>query len=157
MGELDGDGGEAARIERYQSFETIHDLLGFMLTREMRGMWFFAHAGGLADMQFVLDVLLDEIKKQKAEECCSSTTTIGEDGEKNVEFKSGAWQIKASFSGSSAIIIHVIKGKNAWHFVDSYWLLRDKLASIGKAIGVLKGDSPEAKAWMSERFGTGDH
>ena len=153
VGELDGDEGEAARIERYQSFETIHDLLGFMLTREMRGMWFFAHAGGLADMQFVLDVLLDEIKRQKAEECCSPATTIGEDGEKNVEFKSGAWQIKASFSGSSAIIIHVIKGKNAWHFVDSYWLLRDKLASIGKAIGVLKGDSPEAKAWMSERFG----
>ena len=149
----EGDEGEAARIERYQSFETIHDLLDFMLTREMRGMWFFAHAGGLADMQFVLDVLLDEIKRQKAEECCASTTTIGEDGEKNVEFKSGAWQIKASFSGSSAIIIHVIKGKNAWHFVDSYWLLRDKLASIGKAIGVLKGDSPEAKAWMSERFG----
>ena len=153
VGEEDGDGGEAARVERYQSFETIHDLLGFMLTREMRGMWFFAHAGGLADMQFVLDVLLDEIKKQKAEECCASTTAIGEDGEKNAGFKSGAWQIKASFSGSSAIIIHVIKGKNAWHFVDSYWLLRDKLASIGKAIGVLKGDSPEAKAWMSERFG----
>ena len=149
VGELDGDEGEATRIERYQSFGTVRDLLDFMLTRETRGMWFFAHAGGLADMQFVLDELLDEIKQQKA----ASTTTVGKNGEKNVEYKSDIWQIKASFSGSSAIIVHVIKGKNAWHFVDSYWLLRDKLASIGKAIGVHKGDSPEAKAWMSERFG----
>ena len=149
VGELDGDEGEATRIERYQSFGTVRDLLDFMLTRETRGMWFFAHAGGLADMQFVLDELLDEIKQQKA----VSTTTVGKNGEKNVEYKSDIWQIKASFSGSSAIIVHVIKGKNAWHFIDSYWLLRDKLASIGKAIGVHKGDSPEAKAWMSERFG----
>ena len=152
VADVAGDGGEVTRIERYRSFETIKDLLDFMLVRETRGMWFFAHAGGLADMQFVLDELLDEIKRQTATECCS-TTTIGEDGEKNEEHKSGAWKIKASFSGSSAIIVHVIKGKNAWHFVDSYWLLRDKLASIGKAIGVLKGDSAEAKEWMSRRFG----
>ena len=155
-GDLDGDLAEETRIERYQSFGTIHDLLDFMLSRETRGMWFFAHAGGLADMQFVLDELLDEIKRQKSEECCAAPVTkitIGEDGEKNEDHKLGSWQIKASFSGSSAIIIHVIKGKNAWHFIDSYWLLRDKLASIGKAIGVLKGDSSEAKAWMSDRFG----
>ena len=37
--------------------------------------------------------------------------------------------------------------------LDSYWLFRDKLASIGKAIGILKGDSPEAKEWMGKRFG----
>ena len=152
VGDIDGDGAEATRIARSRSFETIKDLLDFMLVRETRGMWFFAHAGGLADMQFVLDELLDEIKRQTATECCS-TTTIGEDGEKSEEHKSGAWKIKASFSGSSAIIVHVIKGKNAWHFVDSYWLLRDKLASIGRAIGVLKGDSAEAKEWMSRRFG----
>ena len=153
VGDIVGDGAEATRIERYRSFETIKDLLDFMLVRETRGMWFFAHAGGLADMQFVLDELLEEIKRQTATECCSTTITIGEDGEKTEEHKSSAWKIKASFSGSSAIIVHVIKGKNAWHFVDSYWLLRDKLASIGKAIGVLKGDSVEAKAWMSRRFG----
>ena len=152
VADLSGDGGEVARIERYRSFETIKDLLDFMLVRETRGMWFFAHAGGLADMQFVLDELLAEIKRQTVAECCS-TIIIGENGEKNEEHKSGAWKIKASFSGSSAIIVHVIKGKNAWHFVDSYWLLRDKLASIGRAIGVLKGDSAEAKEWMSRRFG----
>ena len=152
VADLSGDGGEVTRIERYRSFETIKDLLDFMLVRETRGMWFFAHAGGLADMQFVLDELLAEIKRQTVAECCS-TITIGENGEKNEEHKSGAWKIKASFSGSSAIIVHVIKGKNAWHFVDSYWLLRDKLASIGRAIGVLKGDSAEAKEWMSRRFG----
>ena len=152
IGDVAGDGAGVTRIERYRSFETIKDLLDFMLVRETRGMWFFAHAGGLADMQFVLDELLEEIKRQTATECCS-TTTIGEDGEKTEEHKSGTWKIKASFSGSSAIIVHVIKGKNAWHFVDSYWLLRDKLASIGRAIGVLKGDSAEAKEWMSRRFG----
>ena len=152
VGDVTGDGAEVSRIERYRSFDTIRDLLDFMLVRETRGMWFFAHAGGLADMQFVLDELLDEIKRQTATECCS-TLTIGEDGEKNEEHKSGTWKIKASFSGSSAIIVHVIKGKNAWHFVDSYWLLRDKLGSIGKAIGVHKGDSVEAKEWMSQRFG----
>jgi hypothetical protein len=151
-GDKDGDGGEPVRFERYRSFETIKDLLDFMLVRETRGMWFFAHAGGLADMQFVLNELLDEIKRQTATEVCS-TTVIGPDGEKTVEHKSGAWKIKASFSGSSAIIVHVIKGKNAWHFCDSYWLLRDKLSSIGKAIGVLKGDSAEAKEWMERRFG----
>ena len=88
-----------------------------------------------------------------------STTIFSPDGKKKsvetdaVDDNNNTWKIKASFSGSSAIIVHVIQGKNAWHFCDSYWLLRDKLASIGKAIGIRKGDSAEAKAWMSERFG----
>ena len=150
---LDENGKEAEVAERYQCFETVRDLIDFMLVREHRGCWFFAHAGGLADMEFVLDELLSEIKRQAG--TGKSTTTIDKDGNKHVEHKTGTWKIKASFSGSSAIIIHVIKGKNAWHFVDSYWLLRDKLANIGKAIGIAKGDTVEAKAWMSERFGRG--
>ena len=143
---------EPEMIEKYQCFETVRDLIDTILVRETRGMWFFAHAGGLADMEFVLDELLQEIKRQAGVEE-SSTTIVGSDGKKQVEHSTGTWKIKASFSGSSAIIIHVIKGKNAWHFIDSYWLLRDKLASIGKAVGILKGDSPEAKEWMTQKYG----
>lgn len=144
--------GEPEVIERYQCFESVRALIDFILVRENRSMWFFAHAGGLADMAFVLDELLEEIKRQ-AGAATASIATSGPDGRRQVEHAAGAWKIKASFSGSSAIIVHVIKGKNAWHFVDSYWLLRDKLSSIGKAIGIHKGDLPEALAWMSARFG----
>lgn len=148
---------EVELVERYKHFESIKDLVSFLLVREHRGNWFFAHAGGLADMQFVLDDLLTEIKSQASSNAVlgeRSKTTYSPDGKKKtVETDNGTWKIKASFSGSSAIIVHVIKGKNAWHFCDSYWLLRDKLANIGKAIGIKKGDSPEAKAWMTERFG----
>jgi hypothetical protein len=148
----DEDGDEVERVERYQSFSTVRELIDFMLCRDHRGMWFFAHAGGLADMQFVLDELLTEIKRMSG--VGRTSTVMAPDGSKKTEEHIGSeWKIRASFSGSSAIIVHVSKGKNAWHFCDSYWLLRDKLASIGKAIGIHKGDSPEAKAWMSERFG----
>ena len=58
------------------------------------------------------------------------------------DYVKGSWKIRASFSGSSAIIIHVAKGKNSWHFLDSYWLFRDALASIGKAIGIKRATLP---------------
>lgn len=136
---------------KYQGFDTVRDLVDYILVRDRRAMWFFAHAGGLADMEFVLDELLGEIKRQAG--AGSSSVVFDGDGKRQEKTRAGTWEIKASFSGSSAIIVHVIKGKNAWHFIDSYWLLRDKLASIGKAIGIRKGDSPEAKAWMSQKFG----
>jgi hypothetical protein len=143
--------GEPEMVGQYQCFATVRDLVDHILVRDRRAMWFFAHAGGLADMEFVLDELLSEIKRQAG--VGSSSAVFGGDGKRQEKTRVGTWEIKASFSGSSAIIIHVIKGKNAWHFIDSYWLLRDKLASIGKAIGIRKGDSPEAKAWMSQKFG----
>jgi hypothetical protein len=148
----DEDGDEVERVEQYQSFTTVRELVDFLLSRDHRGMWFFAHAGGLSDMQFVLDELLTEIKGMSG--VGRTTTVVAPDGTRKTEEHVGSeWRIRASFSGSSAIIVHVSKGKNAWHFCDSYWLLRDKLASIGKAIGIKKGDSPEALAWMSARFG----
>jgi len=156
----DGGDDEVEMVERYQYFRTIREIVDFMLVRENRGNWFFAHAGGLADMQFVLDDLLTEIKSQlRMSAGVRSSTSYAPDGTKTRESASGvtvegrSWKIKASFSGSSAIIVHVISGKNAWHFCDSFWLLRDKLANIGKAIGIKKGDDPKALAWMSERFG----
>jgi hypothetical protein len=108
------------RDERgYRYYTTIRAFLSRELTSANRGRWFYAHAGGLADVQFVLEtlILLNEQHKQ--------------------------WEIRASFSGSSAIIVHVLRGKNAWHFVDSYWLLRDKLANIGTFVGIEKGAQQE--------------
>ncbi len=145
--------------ERYTAHKSIRALVDAILTRENRGSWFFAHAGGLADMQFVLDDLLTQIKAQLRAGPERSSTAYGPGGDKKAESTSVSsadgrcWKIKAAFSGSSAIIVHVIQGKNAWHFCDSYWLLRDKLASIGKAIGIKKGDDARALAWMTERFG----
>lgn len=158
----EGGEDEPELVPRYLHFETVRELLRFVLTRDFRGNWFFSHAGGLADVQFVLDDILTEVRAHASgapDGFRRSSTTYGPDGKKKRSVEEGAdasgqtWQVKASFSGSSAIIVHVIRGKNAWHFVDSYWLLRDSLASIGKAIGKKKGDDPRALAWMSERFG----
>lgn len=155
-----GDGVEL--VPRYLHFATVQDLLRHILTRDFRGNWFFSHAGGLADVQFVLDDVLAEVRAHASAAGLAerSSVTYGPDGARRSEERRGfdpqtgqEWQVKASFSGSSAIIVHVIRGKNAWHFVDSYWLLRDSLASIGKAIGKKKGDDPRALQWMSERFG----
>lgn len=167
----EGDDGEVQAEGRYRHFTTVRDFLAAVLVRETRGMWFFAHAGGLADMQFVLDEVLTEIKGQAAlagRVTRSSTAqkpggrdkltksggpVEGADRETSEVFGGGQWKVRASFSGSSAIIVHVQRGKHQWHFVDSYWLLRDKLANIGRAIGVKKGDDPRALDWMSKRFG----
>jgi hypothetical protein len=135
-------------------------MLDDVLTRERRGMWFYAHAGGLADMQFVLDEILSEIKRAadvRARERITfenANSGMRKRGvERHTDHVAGEWKVRASFSGSSAIIVHVSKGKNAWHFVDSYWLLRDKLSNIGKALKLGKGDAPVAIDWMKGRFG----
>ena len=99
--------------EKYHCFKTIESFLNYVLTSKYRGKWFYAHAGGLADFQFILENL------------------VGRSG----------YEIKAAFSGSSAIIVKVKRGKNCWHFIDSYWLLRDKLENIAKWIGMAKGES----------------
>ena len=95
----------------YRTYRTIEDFLNYELTSDNRGKWFYAHAGGLADIQFVF------------ESFCRYRN----------------YKVNAYFSGSSAIIVNVTQGKNAWHFVDSYWLLRDKLKNIGEWIGLKKG------------------
>jgi len=153
------DGEEPVREERFLCYSTVRELIDFLLTYENRARWFYAHAGGLADMEFVLDDLFKEIKAELDTRPNRVTVTIASEelkkqGVTKIEdYVKGQWKIRASFSGSSAIIIHVSKGKNAWHFIDSYWLFRDKLASIGKAIGIKKGDTPEAVAWIKQRFG----
>lgn len=82
------------------------------MNSDNRGKWFYAHAGGLADVQFIFEEIV----------------------------KNRSYSVSASFSGSSAIIAHIRKqgGKNAWHFIDSYWLFRDSLAAIARSIGMEK-------------------
>jgi hypothetical protein len=99
---------------RYRSYTKMESFIENELIKSNRGKWFYAHAGGLADVQFVFDFLIHNRKHLGI-------------------------SIEASFSGSSAIIVRVTKHKHSWVFVDSYWLLRDKLANIAKWIGLEKG------------------
>jgi len=108
---------------RYRSFTSVGDFLAAELTSTNRGTWYYAHAGGLADVQFVLDHLVQNPRY-------------------------AGWNVRASFSGSSAIIVRVTYGKNSWIFVDSFWLLRDKLAKIAIMIGMEKGGPDED--WTEE-------
>ncbi len=111
----------------YRHYQTIHAFLDNELTHRNRGKWFYAHAGGLADIQFVLRAIRD-----RPDFSCS-----------------------ASFSGSSAIIVRVRKGHNAWTFVDSYWLLKSSLRKVAKWIGMEKGgpagedDDTKIKEWYA--------
>jgi hypothetical protein len=149
-------------VERYEAFKTVAELIDFMLVREHRGMWFYAHAGGLFDMEFVLDELLNQIKEQLAVDKSNESLTnhvrsqvvwdaSNQKREETVvvkdrsDKKGQTWTIKAAFSGSSAILIHVSRGKDTWHFVDSYWLFRDKLSKIGESIGIKKKDEEKRR------------
>lgn len=97
---------------QYRCYRTVAAFLEAELSRGNNARWFYAHAGGLADMLFILEEL----------------------------FKHPEFTLEASFSGSSAIVVRVKRGKRRWTFVDSYWLLRDKLANIARSIGREKGE-----------------
>jgi len=97
----------------YRSFRTVPDFLNAVCTRENSGTWFFAHAGGLADLVFVLQYLVDNPRN--------------------------GIKIRCSFSGSSAIIVKIERGDCEWYFCDSYWLIRQPLREIGKWLGLEKG------------------
>ena len=96
---------------KYRAFYSVEDFLNALLTRDNADKWFYAHYGGMADAQFLLEYLVKH---------------------------RGTYEIDASFSGSSAIIIHVTRGALTWHFIDSFWLLRDRLAKIGETVGLEK-------------------
>lgn len=121
---------------RYRHYTSIASFLDKELTSANRGKWFYAHAGGLADFQFVLHELVRRHRLGRVR-----------------------INVEASFSGSSAIIVKVRQGKNCWHFIDSYWLLRDKLSNIGKFIGLEKGkavstptDDPDEEGITDEEY-----
>jgi hypothetical protein len=144
----DESDGEPVMAERYEWFPSIAELIEFLLVRAHRGMWFFAHAGGLYDMEFVLDELLSQIKESLALERSQQIyDASGAKKEETISGRSGgkSWTIRASFSGSSAIIIHVTRNRQSWHFVDSYWLFRDSLDKIGESIGIRKKDKEKRR------------
>lgn len=96
--------------EKYRSFPTIGGLLNHMLQPKYRKTIFYAHAGGLADMHFLLE------KMQEVPEL----------------------HVTAAFSGSSAIVVKVTWKDHTFTFLDSYWLLRDKLAHLAPFTGIAK-------------------
>jgi hypothetical protein len=97
--------------EEYHAYSSIQGLLNNLLCKENRGAYIYAHAGGLADMLWILE----ELSKH---EC---------------------FRVEASFSGSSAVVVRVHRDRDTWIFVDSYWLLRDKLAHLANSVGMDKG------------------
>lgn len=104
----------------YRWYKNVGDFLNGELTNKTAGKWFYAHAGGLYDVRFILDYLLNHPNPYV--------------------------QVEAAFSGSSAIIVKITKGKRHWYLVDSYWLLREKLRNIGKWVGIEKGgDTNESR------------
>lgn len=108
--------GVYCRQRGYRYYTSIEAFVSNELTNKNRGKWFYAHAGGLADFQFLLEHMAVRTE----------------------------YRLKAAFSGSSAIIVHVTRGKNSFHFVDSLWLFRDTLRNIGKHVGIAKGNEDES-------------
>lgn len=119
-----GSGPPNSKAGRYRCYDTIAAFLETELTSKNRGAWFYAHAGGAHDVEFVFDEIIKQVNLAQVP-----------GGP-----KAKSWKVRASFSGASAIIVHVTRGKSSWHFCDSYWLLRDALANIGRAIGLPKLD-----------------
>ncbi len=100
----------------YRRYKSVPEFLEAELVPENAGRWFYAHAGGLADMAFVFDEIIRHIEKRGIV----------------------VYKVRACFSGSAAIIVRVKKGRHIWTFLDSYWLLRAKLEKIGEDLGLLK-------------------
>lgn len=96
--------------EEYRAYKKVTTFLDCELTNKNRGKWFYAHFGGMADIQFLLP-----------------------------EFQRAGYTVRGSFSSSSAVVLHVSRGKNSWHFIDSFWTLPSSLAEIGQKMGMQKG------------------
>lgn len=96
----------------YRAYTTVRAFLAGELTPENSGRHYYAHFGGASDMVFLLKELI----------------------------RDESVSIKAVYSSSSAIVVTIQKDKLRWTFVDSFWLLRTKLANIAKFVGMEKGD-----------------
>jgi len=113
--------------ERYVAFKSVEKFMSHILQDKYKGWWFFAHAGGIADLPFLLEWMVNHPSHQ---------TT-------------------ARFSGSAAVMVEVAKKKwcrsenrwkkaASWTFVDSFFLLRTKLRKIGDWIGEKKGGAEDS-------------
>ena len=104
--------------KRYEHFSDIRSFLNYACRKEYSGRWYYAHAGGLYDLAFVLAYIVDNPRPGISVQC--------------------------AFSGSAAIIVKVTKGRHSWYFCDSYWLIRQPLREIGKWVGMAKGGAKES-------------
>lgn len=99
---------------RYRSYTSIEEFLNNELTAKTSGAWMFAHYGGMADIQYVLEYIIKHGR---------------------------SYTVEAAFSGSAAIIVTIRRGKLVWTFCDSFWLIRESLRKIGQWTGLAKGGS----------------
>jgi hypothetical protein len=101
---------------RHREYLTVGEFIDCEMTSKNRGVSFYAHFGGLSDAQFIISEIVK--RNQKGDRA-------------KVE-------LRIAFSGSSAITITVIQGKNNWRFCDSGWLFKSPLAEIGESLGIPK-------------------
>jgi hypothetical protein len=100
---------------KYRAYRSIKDFVEGELTRKNSGKLFFAHAGGLFDIQFVFEYILNHCRDK--------------------------YQIKCAMSGSAAIHVELTRDGMTWHLCDSFWLIRQPLRKIANWIGSEKGGS----------------
>lgn len=96
----------------YRHYQRLTDFLDGELTADNYGRRYYAHFGGASDMVFLLSPMMLSHRN---------------------------FEIKASFSSSSAIIVGVKEPRadpsRSWTFLDSFWTFRTKLENIGKKLG----------------------
>lgn len=95
----------------YRHYPTVEAFFLAEFSPDNDGKRFYAHAGGLADVLYLVPVL-----------------------------RRAGYSMRAAFSGSSAIIIKVIKDDCHWLLVDALWTLKSSLKKIGEAMKMPKGE-----------------
>jgi hypothetical protein len=101
----------------YRYYTTIGDFIRGEFTSEQHGCWFFAHAGGLADLPFILEWMLRQ----------------------GYRYGGMVYNLSGAFSGSAVTSLNVTRKGSHWVMLDSLWLLKDKLRNIAKSMGEEKG------------------
>lgn len=115
--------------DRFADYTRMEDFLRAVLLPSNSGCWYFAHYGGMADINFLLEALLTPAFER--------------------------YSVSMATSGSAAVIVDVTLGDYTWRFADSFFLMRTSLAKIGAWIGSEKGgpaedaSQEEVKAWYA--------
>jgi len=110
----------------YRAYKTLEDFCQGEFTTVNSGRRFYAHFGGASDMVFLIRVLA----------------------------RRKDWQIRAIFSGSSAIVVSIEdRYGRRWTLLDSFWTMRVPLASIGEWLGFpkLEFDHTAEHTWSELR------
>lgn len=103
--------------ERYRAYSSLDSFFAGEFTRRTAGSWYYAHAGGTADMRFLFEWLVDNQHQ---------------------------FRVQCLFRGSSAMIVKLRRGNMVWTLIDSYFLIRQPLRKIGEWVGMAKGGSSDS-------------